>query len=364
MTSTLDLARQLIAIDTVAANEDEALTLLSAELAAAGFELVTVPWQAGRSNIVARWRGGGRLTYAAHVDTVPFDRSLWSVDPLGGEVIDGRLYGRGSSDMKAATAAMVTAAIDAARDDARGFTLVLTSAEETGCEGARSVAARADLLDPKPLFVIGEATGNGVLFGHKGATWLEATATGVSAHGSRPDLGVNAIDRAADAVVALRSAPAGGVHAALGARTVNVGTITGGQQTNLVPAHARFTVDVRTVPGASASPISDVLSRQPDVAVSELLEVPAIWTEPSAPGAAVVSAVVAELTGRAATAGAATYFTDGAVLAPEGVGEALILGPGAPDQPHTTDEYCAVSALNEADAIYRGILQRWTEAAF
>lgn len=101
-------------------------------LSNAGFEIVWIPWKAGRPNLVARWRGGGAFTLAAHLDTVPFDASTWTVDPLGGEIIDGRLYGRGSSDMKAGAAAMVCAAIDAAEAGCRPFTAVFTSAEETG----------------------------------------------------------------------------------------------------------------------------------------------------------------------------------------------------------------------------------------
>ena len=180
--AALELAQQLIGLDTAGGGEDRAITLVAGLLRGAGFDVVHVPWQPSRPNVVARWRGGGPLTFAAHLDTVPFDAATWTVDPLGGAVMDGRLYGRGSSDMKAGAAAMVRAALDAAADDAAPFTVVFTSAEETGCGGARAVAA-SGLLDPAPILIVGEATGNDVYFGHKGATWLELAVTGRSAHG-------------------------------------------------------------------------------------------------------------------------------------------------------------------------------------
>jgi succinyl-diaminopimelate desuccinylase len=354
--AALELAQHLVRLDTAGRGEERAIALVSGILGDAGFELAIVPWEPSRPNLVARWRGGGPLTLAAHLDTVPFDAATWTVDPLGGEVIGGRLYGRGSSDMKAGAAAMVRAALDAAADDVAPFTVVFTSAEETGCGGARAVAA-SGLLDPAPTLIVGEATGNEVFFGHKGATWLELVVIGRSAHGSRPELGDSAVHRLADAIVAARDRPATPPHPVLGPLTTNVGTIIGGQQTNLVPDRASLTIDVRTVPGQDAAEVAALLRSASGGEVREILDVPSVWTDPAEPRSRRITAVVDALTGRRSRAGAVAYFTDGAVLADAGAPAVYIVGPGDIDQPHTSDEWCAVERIDEATAVYRALLE-------
>jgi succinyl-diaminopimelate desuccinylase len=353
--AALELARDLVRLNTAADGEERAVALVSDVLAGAGFALTPVPWEPSRPNLVARWRGGGPLTLAAHLDTVPFDAATWSVDPLGGEVVDGRLYGRGSSDMKAGAAAMVRAALDAAADDDAPFTVVFTAAEETGCRGARAVAA-SGLIHPSPTLIVGEATGNDVYFGHKGATWLGLVVTGRSAHGSRPELGDSAVHRLADAIVAARDRPADPPHPVLGHRTTNVGTISGGQQTNLVPDRASLTIDVRTVPGQDATGVAHLLARASGGDVNEILDVPSVWTDPETALSGRIVSAVEEVTGRRARGAAVSYFTDGAVLADPAAPAVYIIGPGDIDQPHTTDEWCDVDRIEEATAIYRALL--------
>lgn len=353
--TALELAQQLVRLDTAGAREEQAIAVVSGILGDAGFELTPVPWRPGRPNLVARWRGGGPVTLAAHLDTVPFDAATWTVDPLGGEVVDGRLYGRGSSDMKAGAAAMVRAAMDAVADDAAPFTMVFTSAEETGCWGARAVAA-SGLLDPSPVLIVGEATGNDVFFGHKGATWLELAVSGRSAHGSRPELGDSAVQRLVNAIVAVRELPAAAPHPVLGALTTNVGTIEGGQQTNLVPDRATLTIDVRTVPGRDAAAIASLLASTSGGEVREILDVPSVWTDPGSATSRRITAVASRITGRQSPAAAVAYFTDGAVLADPAAPAVYIIGPGDLDQPHTSDEWCAVDRIDQATEIYRALL--------
>lgn len=355
MIDPVDLARALIRIDTADANEDEAIHTVASPLRSAGFNLHTLPWMPGRSNLLARWRGGGGLVLAAHLDTVPYDRAAWSTDPLGADLIDGRIYGRGASDMKGGAAAMVAAAIDAAGADAAPFSLLFTSAEETGCHGARTVI-EAGAVDRSSIFLIGEATENTLRLGHKGATWFDVAVRGRAAHGARPDLGINAIDRLADAIVGLRRLEPGASHAQLGSRTINVGTVAGGLAPNLVPALARMTVDVRTVPDADATPVGALLASMPDSEVRDLLALPALWTSEDDRAVEVLRAL-AEPTDTPSVG----YFTDGAVLADPERPRAFILGPGELDQPHTADESCRVDRIAAAHRIYSGALQAWTD---
>lgn len=357
--SAVDLTRELVAIDTAGGGEGKAAALVAARLQQAGFEVVWKPWQPGRPNLVAHWRGGGDLTLAAHLDTVPFDAAAWSRDPLGGQIDGDRLYGRGSSDMKSGAAAMVQAASRAAAEGYGPFSMVFTSAEETGCHGARALGADSG-LSATPVLVIGESTANEVKYGHKGATWLEVAAEGRSAHGSRPDLGINAIELLAAAMGRLSNDLPAAEHAALGARTTNVGTITGGLQTNLVPPAASMTVDVRTVPGGGSREVIDTLLAGSSIAVTELLDVPALWTDPASTAGRRMSDLVAAVTGRTSAPVGVTYFTDGAVMAGERP-RAFILGPGDPDQPHTTDESVSCARIEEAVAVYGALLAGWSD---
>lgn len=352
----VELAAQLIRIDTVEDHEDNALAVVAPLLDAAGFAVSCVPWKPGRSNLVATWNGGGAFVLAGHVDTVPHGGATWTHPPLSAYRNGDRLMGRGSSDMKGGVAAIVLAALAAARPAARGFGVVLTSGEEMGCGGASAVRD-AGLLDPAGILVLGESTANGVRLGHKGATWFEVTARGRAAHGARPELGTNAIETLADAVTALRALEAGAPHRELGSRTTNVGTIAGGTQTNLVPDLARMTVDVRTVPNASQEPVRALLDRAGDV--TALLELPAVWSPADAATTVGIFDAVASVTGRRDAAAGVSYFTDAAVL-DASLSRSYVVGPGDLDQPHSTDESVSVTALHEAVEVYGALLDAWS----
>ncbi|SFI18032.1 MULTISPECIES: M20 family metallopeptidase [Microbacterium] len=353
------LTQALVRQHTVDAGEDGALEIVAPVLDRAGFALTSVPWQRGRSNLVATWRGGGPLVLSGHLDTVPFGDTAWVHDPLGGDVDKGRLFGRGASDMKGGVAAMVLAAVGAAGRGSSGFSLALTAGEETGCGGASAVRA-AGLLRSDSVFVIGEATGNEVRLGHKGATWLRLTARGTAAHGSRPDLGVNAIERLADAITALRHLGHGGEHPYLGKRSTNIGTISGGTQTNLVPDLASMTIDVRGVPGADADTVRVALESYGTV--ETLLDLGPVWSDPSSALTGRIIEAVATVTGTRAAPSGVSYFADATVL--DGTAaRSYIIGPGDIDQPHRTDESVSTDRLIEAVEIYRAIIEQVAPAA-
>lgn len=352
----ISLAQELIRIDTSRGDEASAMNVVASILEPAGFDLTWVPWLPRRPNLIAKWRGGGPLTLAAHLDTVPFEASSWTHDPLGGDIVDGRLYGRGSSDMKAGAAAMVHAGVRAAAGGCGPFTMAFTSAEEVGCLGAAAVVA-AQQLDRAPILIVGEATDNELRFGHKGATWLEVVARGRSAHGSRPDLGDNAIDRLADAIAMMRDFSFPEAHPVLGTMTTNIGTIAGGQQTNLVPDYASMTIDVRTVPGQDAGGLVEVLRSSAVTDVREILSVPSVWTDPASSLSARADEIVRRITGIDSPSTGVTYFTDGAVLADRTDPAVFIVGPGGIEQPHTADEYVRTDRIEEASTLYRTFVE-------
>ncbi len=245
------------------------------------------------TNLVARVRGhapGRRLVFNGHLDTYPVNEALpWTVPPLGGLLRGGRLYGRGTADMKGGIAASITAlALLAAHPALWRGEAVLTLA---GDEESMGPLGTKWLMDHVPeatgdAVIIGDAGSPRVLrFGEKGFLWIEVEAEGRASHGAHVHLGVNALDRlcaALDAVRGLRalrpeappavtaaiaaarpiSEPLSGAGEAevLGSVTVNIGRIEGGTSTNLVPASARAGIDIRLPVGLGCATAEAALS--------------------------------------------------------------------------------------------------------
>ena len=165
-----------------------------------------------------------------------------------------------------------------------GVVLFITAGEETGCTGAAAMVRAETPLPQVGALVVAEPTGNRLLVGHKGALWLEAVTTGVTAHGSMPEKGVNAVYKAARAVSALQDFDFNFArHDVLGGPTLNVGTINGGLNINSVPDRAAIGIDIRTIPGQSHAKIRDQLTSYlgDDVALSTLLDAQSVWTNPN-----------------------------------------------------------------------------------
>lgn len=352
-------------------DEAETATLVAKRLEGSGFRVEHHSFGAERYNLIADLPGSlsaeTPLVLTGHLDTVPLGSAPWRQDPFGGEIDGGRLYGRGASDMKAGIAAMTLAAIRAAAGNRlrRGLRLIFTGGEETGCQGA--LALRADgILGAASGIVVGEPTANRIALGHKGCLCVQATARGVTAHSSMPHLGRNAIYRAAEAVLAARDLDLSfGASLSLGEPSLNIGTIAGGLNFNSVPDHASFTVDIRTTETTPHSRLLASLSAAigSDMTIEQLVDMPAVLTSGSD---AFVSAV-ARAVERVLGAGSGNprvpmpFFTDASVMQPATGAPVVILGPGEPDMAHQTDEYCNVARIEEAVAIYEGIIAGWCD---
>ena len=366
---SLPLTREILRINTInpPGNEEACARLLGKILEDAGFSSRYHSLGAGRVSLIANIGGSADrlpLCFTGHIDVVPLGAAPWSKDPFAGETNEGKLYGRGSSDMKSGVAAFVVAAARMAPHLAHtpGLELVITAGEETGCEGAfRLVADHA--LGRAGAVVVGEPTANYPFVGHKGAFWLRARTDGVTAHGSMPEKGVNAVYKAAHALTKLeafrfQNPP----HDLMGQATLNVGTIRGGLNINSVPDQAEIGIDIRTVPTVDHQALLTELARQlgPDVSLETLMDLEAVYTEPDDPWMQSVFAVMTSFLGAAPQPRAATYFTDAAALklayqSPPTV----ILGPGEPQMAHQTDEYCVVGRIEQATAAYEEIIRRW-----
>lgn len=371
----VELTRRLIAFDTInpPGGERACAEYLADLLSRHGFAIDLHAFGDGRANLVARLgRAGGEdgpppLCFTGHIDTVPLGAQPWTRDPFAGEIADGRLYGRGSSDMKSGVAAFVVACIHEAERlrDGPGVELVITAGEETGCDGAAALA-REGRLGRAGAMVVAEPSANYPFVGHKGALWLKALASGVTAHGSMPERGVNAVYKAARVVGRLEDFDFNiARHPVLGKPTLNVGTVHGGMNVNSVPDRCEVGVDIRTIPGVDHARLREQLTGYMGEEVDEvdvMVDVEGVWTDPALPWAARACAIAAGVTGEAIEPRTATYFTDASVLTPAYGGiPTLILGPGEPAMAHQTDEYCVVERLPQAVEIYRALITDWME---
>lgn len=368
--AALELTQDLIRLETINPPGNELLCIepLAQMLEDAGFTLAIHDFGPGRVNLVARLGGTDDklpLCFTGHVDTVPLGLQPWSVDPFTAEITDGKLFGRGSSDMKSGVAAFVIAALALADRIAGtpGIVLVITAGEETGCDGAFDLAGRNGALGAAGAMVVAEPTSNRPLVGHKGALWLRARTTGVTAHGSMPEEGDNAIYKAARAISKLEDFGFNiARHELMGAPSLNVGTVHGGININSVPDQTDISIDIRTIPGQSHADIRTTLASYlgDDITLETIVDTPGIWTDPKDNWLLEVSERTAKITGEQYSPQTAVYFTDASVLTPAmGNPPTVILGPGEAAQAHQTDEYCVVDRISEAVAIYESIIAEW-----
>lgn len=215
----------------------------------------------GRPSVLARLACGPGpvLTFCSHIDVVPAgERALWNgVDPFGAEVRAGRMHGRGTADAKGPVAAALEAvALLRALEVPLAGTLELAlvaDEEAMGFLGTGYLVGRG-VLKPD-LAIVGEPTSLRVVRAQRGAAWLRLTTRGRAAHGSEPSRGVNAIEHMAALIAELPASLPARTHPLLGAPTLNVGTISGGEKVNIIPASCSIEIDRRTLPGETLAEV-------------------------------------------------------------------------------------------------------------
>jgi succinyl-diaminopimelate desuccinylase len=364
------LTQDLVRLRTINPPGDEARAaeFLAQRLQRRGMFAEVVPHEeSGRASVVGGMRGSGErptLLFSGHLDTVPAGDN-WTRDVLSAEIADGKIWGLGTTDMKAGVAAMLVA-MEAVRQTGvalQGDLLFAgTAGEEVDSMGAQRLVQQQKLSDVG-FMVIGEPTTNRVFTAEKGALWLELYTKGQTAHGSMPHLGVNAIMHMHKLLHALAAAnipyqP----HPLLGDFTMNVATITGGVKTNVVPDACRVTIDTRTVIGqdhqqilATVRQLIDHLCAEDPTFHAEVrtltervpLDIP--FDDPQ------VQAFVRvrdRVIGQASQPAAVTYATDGSVFVPAYKAPMVICGPGLPEKAHQPNEYVEIARLAEAARIY------------
>jgi succinyl-diaminopimelate desuccinylase len=366
------LTRSLLRFDTVnpPGRERDCARYAGGLLEEWGYRVDYHEYADSRTSVIARAGGSDAsapLCLTGHLDVVPVGSRAWTHDPFSGETAGDRLYGRGASDMKAGVAAILLAARAMAQRLAGtpGVVIVLTAAEEGGCIGSRHLSEQRKLLGRAGAMVVGEPTSNYPLVGHKGSVKFHARFKGVSAHGSMPHLGVNAIYKAARALGRLEAFDFGvPAHPVMGKPTLNVGTIEGGNTVNAVPDSADVGVDIRTVPGMDHAVLLESLqSLMAEAELDVFSNLGPVWTEPDEEWVQRVFEICKPYVEDRLEARTAPYMTDAANLLKVYAGApTVVLGPGEAAMAHQTDEFCSMERIRQSVSIYEALIDDWTRA--
>ncbi|HEX5938492.1 MAG TPA: ArgE/DapE family deacylase [Actinomycetota bacterium] len=363
-------ARTLIAApsENPGGTEDEVAEVAAGILTALGADLRIVRSGEGRPSVLARFGSGDgpRLAWNGHLDTVPAgDPATWSHGPFDGEVIDGRLIGRGACDMKGPIASAL-AAVAAVRRAGRslGGTLdlhLVADEEHAGIHGTK-VLLEQGLLE-QDAAIVGEPTELAVALAERGGAWVTAVAHGAAAHGSTPHLGVNAIVMMSRFVLRLPEVLPDRVHPLVGEPTVNAAMVAGGNAPNVVPDRCEVEIDRRILPGeedpeAVLAPfrrlVADLADERPETRIDLTIRE---WTEAAeTTGDTAIASLVREAT--AVETGAAPPFvgftgiTDARFYINDARIPTVIMGPGSLTLAHMADESIGVDELAAGARVY------------
>lgn len=320
----------------------------------------------GRANLIARYDAPGTrrtLLWDVHQDTVPTDGM--TIDPFGAEIRDGRMYGRGTCDVKGSMAAMLVAFERLWRERPPGSSSVIlacTVDEEFTHKGSSRLAERLARANVD-LAIVAEPTRFDVVRSHKGATRWAIKTKGRSCHSSTPHLGINAVYRMAPVLAELskfadelaRRDP----DPLLGPPSLSVGRIEGGQSVNSVPEWCRIEIDRRLIPGESPdgvmAEVADLLRRagldDTLIHTPPWVRMPALPPESAEAWIPLARDVIAPLLPEAPRVIGVPFGTDAGPLSEVGI-PAIVLGPGDIAQAHTADEWVELDQIRLGAEVY------------
>lgn len=368
----MELTRSLVAVDTRNPPGNEAP--IEAEVRAA-LDARTSRWRSvepapGRLSLVAEIEhpqgpdpSRPTLIVNGHLDVVPVNAAAWTHDPFDPQVVDGRLYGRGTADMKGGIAAAICA-LDVLERAGRapGCNLVfhLVADEERGGRWGTRALLEQGLIQGDACLVP-EPTDLELCVAERGLWQARVHIAGKPGHGSRPREGISAVEHAAKVVLALHAADFGGPdHPLLGRPTANVGTINGGSAFNTVAETCVLGVDRRVLPGATAASTESEMAEHIERAGIEGLRYhfeldtfgEASEMSPSDPWVKQVGDAVARATGRTPGIIGMSFTTDARFVRNQAGIPAVVCGPGAIEQAHGDDEFVEVERLVDAAAAF------------
>lgn len=312
------------------------------------------------------------IVLSGHTDVVPVDGQPWTVPPFALTERDGKLFGRGTADMKgyiACVLALVPALVEAPLR--MPVHIALSYDEEVGCLGVRSLLAVLEQRPVKPMLcIIGEPTELKPVLGHKGKLAMRCDVHGEACHSAYAPYGVNAIEHAADLINEL-----GHIGQRLRAiqdprfdppfSTVQTGVISGGKALNIVPADCQFDFEVRALPSQDPAEVAEALkayaaqqvlprmqavSAQSAIRFTALSAYPGLVTDERSQAAQLIAAFCGSR-----EFGTVAFGTEGGLFDAVGI-PTVVCGPGSMDQGHKPDEFVSVAQLQGCDAMLQRLL--------
>ncbi|MEP6828278.1 MAG: acetylornithine deacetylase [Aestuariivirga sp.] len=363
--TTREMLARLVAFDTTSRNANLPLiSFVEDYLTEHGIPHLRVNYAAGKTNLLATIGPDveGGIVLSGHTDVVPVDGQQWQSDPFMLTVRDGKLYARGSADMKGFIAAALALVPQfKTMKLKRPIHLALSCDEEVGCKGVRPLVAhlRDHLKRPRAVFV-GEPTMMQVVNGHKSAVTFNTEVKGHEAHSSLTHKGVNAIMVAAEVIGEINTLrqeliaagdPSGRFDPPYS--TIHVGTIGGGTAKNIIPRDCNFQWETRLLPSADAAlvpkriealrlrlePAMKVVAQDVGITTTSTNEVPGLAPEQDS----IAEQLALQATGGNATH-AVSYCTEAGLFQQIGL-PAIICGPGDIAQAHKPDEFVSPEQL-------------------
>lgn len=380
--AVLQLLERLVAFDTVSHKTNVPLIdFVAGYLRDHGIESQLVPNEDGsKINLCATIgpvEAGGGIGLSGHTDVVPVEGQQWDTDPFKVTARDGRLYGRGTADMKGFLACVLASVPDfRSRNLKRPIHILFSYDEEIGCVGVRPMVERLGTDLPMPhIVIVGEPTGMKVVDAHKGPTRWNVTVTGKAAHSSMSHLGVNAVHVASDIVGEIKRL---GAELQVNSRderfdppyaTLQVTSISGGTASNIIPLTCSFGFEVRSLPGLDVDAIerhvADYAERECLPAMRAVSEDVAISIERNndvppfgAREGSAATALALNLIGDNQTY-AVSYATEAGLFQSAGP-DTIVCGPGDIAQAHTANEWIEESELLSCLA-FLGRVADWAE---
>jgi succinyl-diaminopimelate desuccinylase len=355
-----ELLQRLIQIKSVnpPGNEKEIASFIKGLLLKNNIPSKLIPLEEGRSSVLAKIEGKEErnITLCGHLDTVRVIEEDWTKPPLQGIIEEGKMYGRGTSDMKGGVAAIIYTSILLKR---RGITpqkkvqLALTADEEWGYRGAKTLVDQG-FFDQTDFLIITEPTNLQVAVGEKGEVWIKAKFYGKSAHGSTPELGVNTVIPGSKFVLEVSEEykKLFNQDPLWGNNSINIGQFHGGVQVNVVPNYSEVQLDFRVISEEDKKRALELVRKKgqdigEEFGVQFKEEIfnchPSIFTsldnlyiQKFMQVAGVKEATIVK------------YCTDGGTIIPEKKIPFIIFGPGDIAQAHQNDEYIELESLYQS----------------
>ncbi len=365
------LLKKLVQTDTsTGKGELAAAKIISEEFKRFGIDSQVDSWDQTRANIIARVKSTGKkgaLLFVAHLDVVPPGEVAWKYPPFDAVETEGKIHGRGSTDMRGGIASSVTAICEIVKSGVKlqgDIIFCAAAGEETDSAGAKRFIQNWDKNTKLTGVVIPEPTGFDIVTAHRGILWLKVTTKGKTAHGSAPHLGINAITSMRAFLSELDNfkfdvKP----HKLFGQCSLSINTIAGGKAINVVPDRCAVEVDIRTLPGQKYEPVIEgfqkifekLKAKDPkfDADVEIVRATGAMETDNNHPFVKEFCATVGINETKAVG-----YTTDGSHMQLLGA-PVVIFGPGDSTVCHKPDEYIEIAAAEKAVDYYKKIITKF-----